>query len=734
VATATVGQDGQYRLTVPPGARVELRVRMDGFAEESTRVTASAGTTRDFTLGIAPFNDSIVVTPSGTARSAATVSESLTVFTSDDIAELGSHSVADIVTQIPGLDIGATGREGSETSLFSRGGESDYNHVLIDGVRVNINGGQFDFSRVSAAEIDRVEVVRGAQSARYGSDAIGSVVQIFTKRGSPRGGPQLSGSVEGGSFATFRGDVRLLGGVQDRVDYQLGVAQRSTNGAFADILADDDEFDQTSVDGNVGARLNDRASLRTGVRYANAKGHGVGAIDYAPGDTGQVYDTEDLSWHLNFDGVLTSAVTHRADVNVFRYESFQEDTVGDAFPTLYTILEGTPGALFPDSPRLARIIDEGEFNGLLANPTGLGPNQFLASTPFGVFFGDSPFEFASSFRRYEFDYQLDATWLDNQVLSTGYQYLEEQDPTEALFSVNNHAFFAQQQLTLQDRLFVTVGARVDDNSRFGTEVSPKLSAAAFPVPFRSGPVSSVKLFANLGRGVKNPTFGELFPSGFSDGNPNLKPERARTFDAGAELTFDDQRWMGRVTVFDNDFEDQVAFLSSNPDFTPDGIPDSLNIAGSEASGVELEFGLQRPIGGLTASASYALVDTEVVATTSTSEQFQPGQPLLRRPKHSGTVRLSYTQGRASVHLNLRAVGERHDAAFADLFTPDFQSVDITVNPAYTVISLGGRYRVREALTVFLQIDNLGDERYSTALGYPAMPRAVVVGGRFSVGQ
>ena len=733
VATAMTGSDGRYRLELPAGRPYELSAQLDGFAVLSARVRPSGATTQDFELGIEPLADSIVVTPSGTERTRASTLESVAVFTADDIAELGSHSAADIVAQVPGLDVSAVGREGATTSLFSRGGESDYNQVLIDGVRVNQNGGQFDFSRVSASEIDRVEVVRGAQSAQYGSDAIGSVIQIFTKRGSRSGSPEVSGSVEGGSFDTFRGDVRVLGGGLDRIDYQFGVTQRSTNGAFAAVLPEKDEFDQTTIDGNFGARLNAQASLRTGVRYSDAKGVGVGPIDYAPGETGQTSDSEDLSWYVNFEGMLTSSVSHRVDVNVFRHELFQEDTTADVFPNLYTILEGTPGALFPASPRLVRTVDETEFVDLVNNPAGLGADQFLAATPFGLFFGDFPFEFAQSFRRYDVDYRVDATWMDNQVFSAGYEHLEEKDPTQTAFSIENNAFFAQQQFTL-GQWFVTAGARVDDNSRFGTEVSPKLSAGGFPVPFRAGAVSSVKVFVNVGRGIKNPTFEELFPGGFSDGNPDLAPERARTFDVGGEMTFVDQRVMGRVTLFDSRFEDQVAFLSSNPSFIPDGIPDYLNVGGSSASGVELEFGLQRPLGGVTASASYALVDTEVVATTSTSEQFQPGQPLLRRPKHTGAVHVTYALGPASVNFNFRAVGQRHDAAFAGLFTPDFDAVDITVNPGYAVVNLGGQVRLREAVTVFLQIENLGDERYATSLGYPGMPRAVYVGTRFNIGR
>ena len=99
-----------------------------------------------------------------------------------------------------------------------RGGDSDYNVVLIDGVRANLDGGRFDFRRVAAAEIERVEVLRGAQSALWGADAMTSVVQIITKRANPTSAPEVSGSVEGGSFSTFRGNAGVYGGTGTKVD------------------------------------------------------------------------------------------------------------------------------------------------------------------------------------------------------------------------------------------------------------------------------------------------------------------------------------------------------------------------------------------------------------------------------------------------------------------------------------------------------------------------------------
>ena len=743
VARAATGRDGRYRLDLPSAGAHRVTARLDGFAERAVDLTAAgvataevtaagASATVDFRLDVAPVRDTVVVTASRTAEPGASVMASHSVFTADDIAALGGRSVADVLRYVPGLNVEATGREGEITSVYARGGEADYNHVLIDGVRVNDDGGAYDFGRISAAEIDRVEVVRGAQSALYGSDAIGSVIHVFTKRGTPDSGPRLSGSFEGGSFGTTRGDLRVLGGAGGRVDYQLGVAHHATDGAFRDRLPEPDRFDQQSFDGNVGAIVGDDARLRTGFRYSDGRGTSVGPITYARGDTGTGYDTDSLTWHLDFDQVLSPRIDHSATVSYFRSGRLSVDTVGDPQSRVFAILEGEPGALFPAGPRLVRLLDQAAFDTLAADPAGLGTGQFLAqSGPYSGF--DYPFDFEAKLRRPAVRYQLNATWLDNQVLSAGYDYYRETNALDDVQTVENHSWFVQQQFNVADAWFVTGGTRIDDNAHYGTAVSPKLSAGGYPLPYREGALSSVKVSANVGRGIKNPGFFQLYGGQWVDGDLSLRPERALTVDAGAELTFDDQRWLASLTWFNNDYEDQIAY-SPSLGFGGDGVADYVNIDGSRAGGVELEFGMQRPLGGVTASASYALVDTEVVTNASTSEQFQPGQPLLRRPRHSGNVRVGYTRGRGSLHLNVRVAGDRHDSAFLGLQRiGDGRGVDITVNPGYTLVAAGGQYRVRPELTLFLRIDNLTDTAYDSALGYPGLPRAFVAGGRFDFG-
>src|SRR5262249_42180988 len=150
------------------------------FADDVTALEGSSeAVSHDVTLSVGTLSDTLVVTAARGLESRSSVTQSLSVITRADIQALGSTELADVLRFMPGTSVEGTGREGGgPTSLFVRGGDSDYNVVLIDGVRANLDGGRFDFSRIAAGEIERVEVLRGAQSSLWGADAMTSVVQI----------------------------------------------------------------------------------------------------------------------------------------------------------------------------------------------------------------------------------------------------------------------------------------------------------------------------------------------------------------------------------------------------------------------------------------------------------------------------------------------------------------------------------------------------------------------------
>ena len=410
-----------------------------------------------------------------------------------------------------------------------------------------------------------------------------------------------------------------------------------------------------------------------------------------------------------------------------------EDAVADPPFATYAILAGTPGALYPNGTRLVRLIDAAEFDALSAAGASPAAGQFLAS----AFSFDFPYDSRTEFRRPAVRYQGDLLWANGQRFSAGYEWERETNPLVDDFELHNNAVFVQQQSTIAGRWFVTAGLRVDSRESYDTFVSPKVSAGGFVVPARDGGFSSLKVFGSIGRGVKAPSFAERFGDAFADPSPDLKVERARTANLGAELTFVDQRLRTTVTYFNNAYRDQVAYRFGP---TGDGIPEYVNIDGADADGWEFEAAVQRPVLGITVSGSYSYVDTRVVTALSTSQQFQPGQPLLRRPRHSGSLRGGYSAGRVTVHGDVLFIGDRHDNSFlffesvpnASMPQPVF--TDITVNPGYVVAGLGVDVRLDRTMTAFVRANNIGDTEYDSVIGYPGMPRTVMAGMRFALGK
>src|SRR5687767_1308794 len=213
LATGVTDGRGEFVIDAPPRGRVNLRVSMDGFRAASLTVdeppqSLDVGT---ITLSIGAVSESVVVSASQVEVPLTQVTSSVTVIDSAEIQSRQLHSVAEALRTVPGMAIAATGGLGATTGVFPRGGESNYTLVLIDGVPVNSFGGDFDFGHLSTANVDRIEIVRGPQSALFGSNAIGAVVRISSRRGGP---PSARLDVEHGHFGTTRVALSTAGSHQ----------------------------------------------------------------------------------------------------------------------------------------------------------------------------------------------------------------------------------------------------------------------------------------------------------------------------------------------------------------------------------------------------------------------------------------------------------------------------------------------------------------------------------------
>ena len=682
-AASTFADDtGRFRLT-PASSTCRVEVSMSGFARAEM---ACASTSLRVVLQVAPIAETVIVTATRTEAPADQTGASVTVFTAADLDRRQVPLVADLLRSTPGAMLIRTGGAGTVTSLFVRGGESNHNKVLLDGMPLNEPGGTFNFSNLTTENLERIEIVRGAQSALFGSDAMASVVQLFTKR--PDGAdqrPHASVSLEGGTYNTVRGGASVSG-MSGRTTYTAGVSRFTT-----DNREPNNRFENTSLSANVGVALSDSATLRVIARGEREHVGTPGQTAFGRPDLDAFFERHDGTGGVTFDQQLTTRFRQRAmySLAVSNYQS--TDLVADP----------------PYTPRFEN-----------------------RSAPFQ--FSDFTFDSRTKLRRHHASYQAD--WrLTSDASATGDHRLtlladwdgERATLIDQLASTNvpasrNNAGFSVQHQALWARTFVTVGARVEHNDSFGTAAVPR-GSIVYVARTGSGSLGDTRLRASAGLGIKEPTVLQSFsPSPFFHGNPDLLPERSRTIEAGVEQRFASDHARVELTWFDNRFRNLIATRTTNP---ATFAAEYFNIGLTQARGAELAIDVA-PLRRLRARGGYTFLSSEILESTSpTSAVFKVGQSLFRRPRQSGFAGVSWASGPIVVDLTAVFIGSFVDSDFASLSPP------ILTNPGRSTWDGRLAYQLTKQLRAFLSIDNLTGADYMEPLGYPALGRAARAGVR-----
>src|SRR5437762_11282335 len=256
IAGAFADESGKFQLTVSVDD-CSVSATLTGFMPATAACTAQP---LRLTLAVAPIQETVVVTATRTEAPAGQVGASVTVFTADDLERRRVPLVADLLRGTPGAAIVRTGAPGGVTSLFVRGGESSYNKVLLDGIPLNEPGGTFNFSSLTTDNIERLEIVRGAQSALFGSDAMASVVQLITKRAERGRPPQVSATIEAGTYSTVLGGG-AVSGASGPFDFSFGGSGIST-----DNREPNSAFRDTTISAGAGVPLGASATVRVVAR------------------------------------------------------------------------------------------------------------------------------------------------------------------------------------------------------------------------------------------------------------------------------------------------------------------------------------------------------------------------------------------------------------------------------------------------------------------------------------
>lgn len=599
---------------------------------------------------------------------------SVTVVTAQDLEDRQIRIVSDVLRDVPGISVSRTGGVGGFTQVRVRGTESNHVLTLIDGIKASDPFfGEFDYATLLADDVARVEVLRGAQSAIYGSDAIGGVINYITPTG--REAPGLRLRAEGGSMGTYGGAARAAG-YADGFDYAVSGGYQATDGYK---VAPGGLRDIGSRLGSLAAKLGYEVSpalrLRGVVRWtstdADSNGQAFsppGFATDAPGSSTKatsVYGFAGADYEL-MDGRWTHSLSVQGvDARRDNQASFAR-TGGDR------------GARLKGSYATTFRIDDGAVTHRFTGAYDHERETYQNTNPPGPFNADTT-------RR----------------------------------AVSNDGLVGQYDLTVGEVAGVGVAVRHDRNDLFANATTYRLQGF-WKVS------AAVRLRAAAGSGIKNPSQTELFGYNATAfpfvGNPNLKPERSQGWEAGADLTLDAGRIRLGATYFDATLKDEIfgifnapLSLCARPGFPA---PFSCSTSGNRATdstqtGVEL-FADARLTDAVSLAGAYTWLDARENHVRE-----------IRRPPSIASANLTWhaPDDRGSATLTVRYNGEMTDSDFSA-----FPARTVTLK-AFTLVNLAGVWKLSDRLELFGRVENLADQHYQEVYGFNTPGRAAYAGVR-----
>jgi len=568
--------DGAFALTLPPG-NYKIIVTKVSFTQIERDVTVTAGQPIELKLQleISPMSAGVVVTANATPAQVSTTPAPVDIITREQIDDRLAESVPALLSTMTGFSFGQTSAEGGLASLFLDGGNSNYTRVYVDGAPLNNSGGVIDFSNLTLDNVDKIEVVHGAESALYGSDAMTGAIQIFTHRGETRT-PELDLEGDGGTFDTGHGSA-VLSGLFGRFDYSASNAYFSSAGQ-----GPNDFFFNRTDSGNFGYRFSDKNTVRLVIRHNTSDAGTPGQTLFLSPDLNQDNGQHDLAASVLWD-LQTGTHWHW---HVTLNETDLHDVVTDTTPDF-------------------GFISTDVFN--RAGGTAQGTYQMHNA------------EFTGGYA-----YEVE----DAYPSALAGEHARR----------NNMAGFLDARWQATKRLTIDAGTRAEDNSSFGTRVVPR-AGGAYLLRKGNGKAGDTRLHAFYGQGIDEPEMSESFGNDpCFPGNPNLSPEESKTASAGLDQGFASGRFHFSGDYFYNEFHNMISFAFMPPTETcPFGAGTYFNTDLAIARGVNLSGDL-RPAHWLHLSGHYSYDNSLVLVSPNASVVTEePGNHLLRRPVNSGSI-------------------------------------------------------------------------------------------------
>jgi len=738
----TSDASGEFVFEGVAEGRYVLSVTAAGFEPKTTDqvFVARARVAFEIRLQISPLEQSVIVTAAAASVSEAQTGAPVTVLDAATIQALGNTDLLESLRAVPGAAIVQTGGRGGATSLFVRGGNSNFNKVLLDGVPANDIGGGYDFADLATTGIERVEVLRGSNSVLYGSDALTGVVSLTTRRGRTRI-PELTASVDGGNFTMSHEDVGI-GGAVKRFDYFADYSHLQTDNSVPN-----NAYRNHTFASRAGVMLGTTTDLSGTVRWYDTRYESPNAINYygIPDDSFQTRQT------------TYASIAARSQITD-RWQSAIRFGVADQ-----TYHSENPA---PTGTRS----DPSEFANFLGNTVTIrGANGYsVTGRAILDFSGTYPSAFDSTVTRRLFYGETSYHVTPALDVAGGARLENEHGTSEFAGSLTetgrtNYGAFGEARASLAGRVFVTAGLGVDHNEIFGNAATPRLSVAAYlRQPAANDPLGDTKVIFNAGRGIKEASLSQELSSLFvlipaqtasNLGVGPIGPERSRTLDAGVEQGLARNRARVRVSYFDNEFGDLIEFLSKTA-LPQVGVPAGAANATAFGAYVNsqtfrargLETSGEAVAGRFRVNAAYMYLDAIVTQSFSSGAlrpsinpqfpnipigQFSPlvGARPFRRPANSGSAIVTYSHAHAQVAVAGYFFGKQDDSTF--LTDANFGTTLLLPNhdldAAYQKFDVSGSYRINPRVRWYITLENAFDKKFEAAAGHPALPRAVRTG-------
>ena len=766
VGSAVSGADGSFQMMTGLRGRFFLVVSATKFRQLETPGFYAGqldNIERNIVLEPEWVHESIVVSATGTPTPQPQTGAATNVIGPTEL-ELSQDMVSSL-RLMPGTFVAQAGQRGAQTALFVRGGDSDDNLVLIDGVSAGDLGGRFDFGPVSTTGVERNEVYRGPNSSLYGADAESGVVNMTTPHGTTSF-PSLIFHGDWGNFASSREQLEAAG-TFGKLDYLGGYSWQQTGNDLPH-----DEYHVGTAVANIGLALTGSTQLRGTVRYGVDGTGAPGTFAFHRLSDNATEKDQDLYIGASIDNQTTPDFH-----NMIRYGATRKREQ-------YNLWEQTGSGIFDG------------FGDSFGYPVTItGANGYSVSGPVLMDFGGTyPQGFQIVSNRDAVVYQGDYSVTPHLAAQIGFQYEDERgsEPGSLFYPPvdrRNYDYRAAVHGDFKSRLFYTLGGDLEHYSLFGVQTTPRAGLSFYAFRPKRGVLSGTRLMFNFGEGVREPSLTDQFYSlyTFLQNNPpdgpttiqqmHISPIGAptnRTYEGGVEQAFFSEHLIFKTSFFHNEFGRQIEYVGLDlipellPNLTPaqqnqleqqlqaDGAFElTLNTEAFRAIGVEttVESGIGRYVflrGGYTyldaaIQRSFTNDDVALLGPVPTYNGIPVGSdsPLVgarpfRRPPHTGFFSASYSQGRVTLLLNSAFASRSDDSDFLGGF--DLNGGNSLLLPnrnldrGFAKIDLSGSFRLRDWLSVYGQAENLTDNQHIAPIGYVSLPTSVRIGLKLQWGR